>query len=165
MLVPGGKRSRDVPTDNQKWTIYGKEVPVVTETMHMGLPLSSVSEEVTLNENVKKSRRTFYSLLSADLQGLDPETAIQLYQTYFLPILIYGLEVVLPKQKSVNIFKRLHMKFIKQIFARQVNTADTAIYILSGTIPVEGYIHKRALSLYGNICRLDQTSVEGRLAE
>ena len=54
---------------------------------------------------------------------------------------------------------------MKHIFALPVNTADTAIYILSGTIPTEGYIHKRALSLYGNICRLDQTSVEWRLAE
>ena len=67
MKVPGVKRSRDVPTNNQKWTIYGKEMPVVTETMHMGLLLSSVSEEVTVNENGKKSRRTFYSLMSADL--------------------------------------------------------------------------------------------------
>ena len=35
MIVPGRKRSRDVPTGNQKWTIYGKEMPVVTETMHI----------------------------------------------------------------------------------------------------------------------------------
>ena len=54
---------------------------------------------------------------------------------------------------------------MKHIFALPVNTADTALYILSGTIPIEGYIHKRTLSLYGNICRLDQTSVEWRLAE
>ena len=54
---------------------------------------------------------------------------------------------------------------MKHIFALPVHTADTALYILSGTIPIEGYIHKRALSLYGNICKLAQTSVEWRLSE
>ena len=33
--------------------------------------------------------------------GLDLETAIHLKQTYILPVLIYGIEVVLPKRKSL----------------------------------------------------------------
>ena len=103
--------------------------------------------------------------MSADLQSMDPETSLQLYQTYVMPVLNYGLEVVLPRQKSLDILERLHRKFMKHILSLPVNTADTAIYILSGTIPIEGCIHKRALSLYGNICRLDQTSIEWRLAE
>ena len=165
MAIPGGKKSRDMQIEDKKWTIYGKEMPVVTEAMHMGLRRSSVSEEITINENVKKSRRSFYSLMPADLQSMDPETSLQLYQTYVMPVLNYGLEVVLPRQKSLDILERLHRKFMKHILSLPVNTADTAIYILSGTIPIEGCIHKRALSLYGNICRLDQTSIEWRLAE
>ena len=165
MVIPGGKKSRDTQPDVSGWTIYGKEMPVVTETMHMGLRRSSISEDITINENIKKSRRSFYSLMSADLQGMDPETSIQLYQTYVMPVLLYGLEVVLPKQKSLETLERIHKKFMKHILTLPVNTADTAIYILSGTIPIEGYLHKRALSLYGNICRLDQTSTEWRLAE
>ena len=49
---------------------------------------------------------------------------------------------------------------MKHILSLPVNTADTAIYILSGTMPIEGCIHKMTLSLYGNVCRLDQTSIE-----
>ena len=45
-----------------------------------------------------------------------------------------------------------------------VNTADTAVYVLSGTIPVEATIHKRALTFFGNICRLPETTIEHRLA-
>ena len=114
---------------------------------------------------MKKSRRSFYSLMLADLQSMDPETSLQLYQTYVMPVLNYGLEVVLPRQKSLDILERLHRKFMKHILSLPVNTADTDIYILSGTIPIKGCIHKSALSLYGNICRLDQTSIEWRLAE
>ena len=89
MVIPGGKESRDTQPDVSGWTIYGKEMPVVTETMHMGLRRSFISEDITINENIKKSRRSFYSLMSADLQGMDPETSIQLYQTYVMPVLLY----------------------------------------------------------------------------
>ena len=44
-------------------------------------------------------------------------------------------------------------------------TTDPAIYILTGTIPLEGAIYKRALSLFGNICRLEDTSIALRLTE
>ena len=40
------------------------------------------------------------------------------------------------------------------ILSLSVNTADPAVYVLSGTIPVEATIHKRALAFFGNICRL-----------
>ena len=164
MPIPGTKKSKDIAKD-KKWTIYGKEMPVVTEAMHMGLRRTSGAEEITINENIKKSRRSFYSLMSANLQGMDPETAIQLYQTYVMPVLNYGLEVVLPRRKSLDTLERQHKKFMKHIFALPANTADAAIYILSGIIPIEGYIHKRALSLFGNVCRLDPSSIEWRLAE
>ena len=106
MVIPGGKTSKDImSSDVMRWTIilYGKEMSAVTETMHIGLRHSSLYEEITINENIKKSRRSFYSLMSADLQGLDPVKSIQLYHTYVTPVQVYGLEVVLSKQKSLDI--------------------------------------------------------------
>ena len=128
MVIPGGKKSKDTQSDVSEWIIYGKEMPVVTD---MGLRRSSTSEYITINENIKKSRRSFYSLMSADLQGMDPETSIELYKTYVMPVLLYGLEVVLTKQKSLEALERTHKKFMKHILTLPVNTADTSIYILS----------------------------------
>ena len=129
MVIPGRKKSKDTQSDVSEWTIYGKEMPVVTETMHMGLRRSSTSEDITINENIKKSRRSFYCLMSADLQGMDPETSTELFKTYVMPVLLYGLEVVLPKQKSLEALERTHKKFMKHILTLPVNTADTSIYI------------------------------------
>ena len=42
---------------------------------------------------------------------------------------------------------------------------DPAIYILYGTLPAEAIIHKRVLSLFGNITRLSGESIELRLAK
>ena len=55
--------------------------------------------EHTVNETIQKARRTAYSLLSAGFHGnngLDPSTSIHVLTTYFIPPLIYSLEVLLP---------------------------------------------------------------------
>ena len=100
-----------------------------------------------------------------DRNDLDPETSVQLYQVYVVPTLVYGLELILPEQRLVDSLERTNKKFLKHILSLPNTTADSAVYILTGTIPVEGVIHKRALSLFGNVCRQEKNSTEQRLAQ
>ena len=68
-------------------------MPIVEEAMHMGI-LNSAD---TQSHTTYRSRRTVYSLMGSGLHGengLDPETSIHLLQTYVLPILVYGMEVI-----------------------------------------------------------------------
>ena len=160
-------RKRDKLEDGHHWTLKGKEMPNVTQTMHMGIMRSADTEQSATKDNIQKARRTLYSLMSSVLHGengLDPETAIHLMQTYVLPVLIYGMEVVLPKRKYIDMLDKFYKKFLKMILSLPVNTADPAVYVLSGTIPVEAIIHKRALTFFGYICRLPETTIEHRLA-
>ena len=65
----------------------------------------------------------------------------------------------------MDVLERSNKKFLKHVLGVSDTTADPAINILTGTIPLKGVIHKRALSLFGNIWRLKDTSIEVRLAE
>ena len=128
----------------------GQQMPVVKEVMHMGVLRSADSQESTVRNNMDKTRCTIYCLMGAGLHGdngLDPDTSVHIMQTYILPILVYGLEVVLPRRELMEQIDRLHKKFLKQILSLPNTTANPAIYILSGTIPIEGVVHKRALTL------------------
>lgn len=128
---------------------------------------SANTQETAVEENIKKVRRTIYGLMVAGLHGengLDPETSIQLVHTYVLPILVYGLEVILPSRTLIDKLEKVHKKFLKQVLSLPETVADPAVYILSGTIPIEAVIHKRALSLFGNVCRLEESTVEKQLA-
>ena len=60
--------------------------------------------------------------------------------------------------------ERSYKQFIKHILPLPVTAADPGVYILSGALPVEGVIHKRALALFGSICILEEDSVEKRVA-
>ena len=140
---------------------------MVDEAAYMGIVRSTDSQESTVNQNSEKARRTVYSLMGAGLHGengLDPATSIHILQIYVLPLLVYGLEVLLPRKALIERFERIYKKFLKQILSLPNSTADPAIYILSGTILKEGVIHKRALILCGSICRLPEDSVEKKMA-
>jgi hypothetical protein len=57
-----------------------------------------------------------------------------------------------------------YRKILKQILSIPTNTADPAVYILAGVIPIESRIHKLALGMYANICRTSN-SIEREIAE
>ncbi len=160
------KKNKQI-NDKCSWTMDNDNMPIVESAMHMGILRSAATEETTVEYNISKARRTIYSLMASGLHGengLDAETSIHLLQTYVLPILVYGLEVILPKVKLVEKLEVLHRKFLKQILSLPTTVANPAVYIISGAIPMEGTIHKRALALYGNICRLPEDSIEKQLA-
>ena len=147
--------------------LKGETMPVVSETIHMGILRSNDTQESAVRENTTKAQRILYSLMASGLHGengLDPETCTHLLQIYVLPIMVYGLEVVLPKPALVDKLNRTYKKILKQILSLPTTVSDPAVYILSGALPVEGIIHKRTLILYGSICRLEESSVEKQLA-
>ena len=164
-VPPPRKKSRE--EEEYQWTLKGEPMPNVTQTMHMGIMRSANTEQSATQENIQKARRTLYSLMSSGLHGengLDPESAIHLMQTYVLPVLVYGMEVVLPRPKYIDLLEKFNKKFLKLIMSLPVTTADPAVYVLSGTLPVEATIHKRALTFFGSICRLPEASIEHQLA-
>ena len=166
LSVPA-KRDKDSSDDAYVWTMKGDPMPNVTEIMHMGILRSSMSEQSAVKENIRKARQTLYSLMSSGLHGengLDPETAIHLMQIYVVPVLVYGMEVVLPTPKFMDMLEKFNKKFLKMILLLPVTTADPAVYIISGTLPIEAIVHKHVLTFYGNICQLPKTPVEHQLA-
>ena len=122
--------------------------------MHMGILHSADSQESAVNHNIDKARRTTCCLMGAGLHennGLDPDTSIHILQTYILPLLVYGLEVLLPRKILMDKLERFYKKLLKQILSLPKTVADPAVYTLTGTIPIEGVVHSRALNLFGSI--------------
>ena len=166
-MLPVPSKAAEKPDSDVRIMVADKAMTVVTQTMHMGIMRSANSQESAVQENIKKARRTVHSLMGAGLHGengLDPDTSIHLLQTYVIPILVYGLEVVLPTGVYLDKLDRVHKKFIKQIFSLPQNVADPAIYIIAGALPVEAIIHTRALGLFGSVSRLDESSVKKSVA-
>ena len=131
------RRSRE--KSNNSWDLDGDNMPTFDKTMHVGICRSADTDETAVAENVKKARRTLYSLMTAGLHGengLDPETSFHLYQIYVLPVLLYGMEVVFPRPKFMEVLDKFNKHDIKHRLSLPVTVADPAIYLLSGTLPI-----------------------------
>ena len=78
--------------------------------------------------------------------GLYPASCVHLMKTYVLPVLSYGLEVLLPCKTQMDILERFLRNVLKQILSLIPNAPDPAVYILSEFMPVEAQIHIKALT-------------------
>jgi hypothetical protein len=124
-------------------------MPNVERAVHLGIirttcALDNIKENV--DENMKKARRSANALFGCGFHGengLDPETMMHLFKTYITPVLLYGMEVLIPKGKYLEQLNKFQKKMIKQLLSISSNTPDPAIYILTGLLPIEAQIHIR----------------------
>jgi hypothetical protein len=72
---------------------------------------------------------------------------------------MYGMELIIPKTTALEQLERYQKKLLKQL-SLPPNTPDPAVYLLSGTLPVEAQLHIRALSYFNNICNQEEKSIE-----
>lgn len=99
VILPVNSNVRSCQTGDIAINIGSKPMPFVSESMHIGILRSANSQESAIQENIKKARRTIHSLMGAGLHGkngLGPDASIHLLQIYVVPVLVYGLQAVLP---------------------------------------------------------------------
>ena len=154
-------------------TINNESIQKPDTIVHLGITHHRNYKKTTstqLQENMEKSRHTLYSLLGAGLHGkneLNPTACLHLLQVYVILILTYGLEILLPSRtelQTLEIFLSKNTKADTFNPNKYKCTADPAVYILTGVIPIESRIHKLALGMYANICRTTN-SIEREIAE
>lgn len=102
----------------------GEKMPVVKEAVHMNILRSEDSQESAVSHNIEKAACVHGN------NGLDPETSIHLLQTYIVPFLVYGLQVLLPRKTLLD------KKFLNMILSLPATVADPAKYVLSGSTHV-----------------------------
>ena len=82
------------------------------------------------------------------LNGVNPEVSISMW-----PRLMYGLESVYLSKSDISKLELYQRKVLRQILHLPERVVSSAIYILSGHLPLEVDLHKRRLSQYGNFVR------------
>jgi hypothetical protein len=139
-------------------------MPVVDKATHIGITRSDTnSARTTVDENIRKAGRATYSLMGTGLHGengLDPETSISLLKIYILPILTYGLEIVIPKRNILDGIQNYYKKLLKKVLSLTVNVADPAVYMIPGLLLLEAEIHIKVFTMFGNITRAHRNYTE-----
>ncbi|VDI78956.1 Hypothetical predicted protein [Mytilus galloprovincialis] len=108
VVIPISTSTKSIEIDENYWNINKNPMPVVEHSTHIGIQkCQKNSAKLTAEENMKKARRSLYSLMGTGLHGkngLDPGTAITILYTYVMPILTYGLEILLPSGRILDYY-------------------------------------------------------------
>ena len=73
------KLRRSSEKSSNFWDLDVDNIPAVDKTMHVGICRSADSDETAIAKNVKKTRGTLYSLMSARLHGENINETLQKY--------------------------------------------------------------------------------------
>ena len=110
-------------------------MPYVDRATHLGIiRTASMKSNIQANvdENITKSRRSAYSLFGSGFRGtngLDPESLlhIHVYKTYVLPILLYGMELLIPSSKPLEQLEMFQKRMIKQLLSLPTRCPDPVL--------------------------------------
>ena len=80
-----------------------------------------------------------------------------------LPVLTYGIEIIIPSEKLIEKLELFQKKSVKQILSLPTNVADSSVYILSGLLPIEAVYHLKVLNFFNNICNQSESSIERQI--
>ena len=143
------------PSQEEVLELYGKPLGKSKKEVHLGITrTSSTSNKVTADERVKSARRAGYSLLGAGMHGLNgtgPEIATMQFTTYVTPTLLYGLETLVLSKTDIGILADYHKKCLRHMQHLPQSSAESAIYLLIGTLPAEAQLDIKALTLLRSI--------------
>ena len=76
---------------------------------------------------------------------------IQIFQCFVIPRLLFGLEVLPITQTQLNLLSKFYVDNLKRFQSLPMRTANCAVYLLLGALPVQAELHKRQLSLLYNV--------------
>ena len=135
-----------------------EQLPVKDSFEHLGLEWRAGKSYPNIDKCISSARRMSYKLMGVGFHGgkngLDPFCCIKIIHIYIVPKLLHGLNAaVLPKQE-IEKMERFYRKTMKMVTGLSDSTANEAVYMITGTIPLEAHLHLRILSLFGRIARL-----------
>lgn len=142
--------------------LNGASVDYVTQETHLGLERSqSGTATPTIQVRVRNGRRAAYALMGAGMHGLNgvgPEISVTLISVYVLPVVMYGLDTMRLTQPDYKELNKLHRELLRRLQHLPISTAIPAIYLLTGSHPIEALHHKGVLSLFGNVLRREDST-------
>ena len=98
-------------------------MPEVEQSTHLGIIRTTTMKhniQTNVDENITKARRSAYSLFECEFHGhngLDPESLLHIYKTYITPVLLYGMELLLPSSKPLEQLELFQKRILKQILS------------------------------------------------
>ena len=140
--------------------INERPLPIVDELIHLGNRANNHVPESTVEDRLATGRRTLYGLMGTGFQGcvgLNVETSLHLLDTFVLPRVLYCLEISVLSKKALCDLELFHRKALRSLLGLPERTPNSALYILTGTIPLTYRIHIKTMKFLLSLLSVEHT--------
>ncbi|CAC5367401.1 unnamed protein product [Mytilus coruscus] len=112
-------KPKNINRSDLNWTLGNTPVYPSEDTTHLGLIRAELKENnLNVDARISIKRRTLHSLMNTGLHGtngLNPQTSYEIYQSYVIPRLLYGMEILPLHQSQLDIMTHFHTKTLCNI--------------------------------------------------
>ena len=137
--------------------IAGTLVPFTDAADHVGVLRSQSGNLPHILKRISAHKKALAAVCSAGLarghRG-SPSSALKLQQIYGTSVLLSGVASLVLSKKEIGVLENHYKHTIESIQKLHSNTPRAVVYLLAGSLPIEGIIHSRQLSIFSMICRL-----------
>ncbi|XP_063411607.1 uncharacterized protein LOC134694525 [Mytilus trossulus] len=152
------------------WYMNDQKLNTPINATHLGIKRdihSKFGVKEVVPDRIQTARKTVYALMGAGLYGLNginPKVSVHMIKCFVIPRLLYGLDIIRLTKTDIAKLSVYYIQLLKQIQHLPSRTANSAVLVLTGQLPIESEIHKKMLSLFRNIAD-NHGSVERSIAQ
>lgn len=161
-------KANDTQDVDTNWKLGNTDMPARETTTHLGLTRAATGEtNINISDRISLARRTLYALMRTGVHGtngINPKIAYRIYQVYVLPRLLYNLEVLPLNITQIKKLEHFHIDTLKKLQSLPQRTANSAVLLMLGALPVEAELHKRQLSLLQSIVNSKNSTMKELLS-
>ena len=106
---------------------------------------------------ISAHRRKLYSLLPSGMalrHTASPSSCLQVERLYALSVLPSGLGALVLSKCEINALHIHYKNTLRSLLKLPKDVPEASIFFLAGSLPIEGHLHMRVLSLFSMICHL-----------
>ena len=161
--VVGSKKDMAYYDKIHPWTMNSQTVSVRENNEHLGLIVSGLSEEEkNIDLKIKKARGALFKLLGPVLSAkchLSPAVQTHIYRVYICPIARSGLAAMTLRDSHTKPLTAFHRKILRGFLRISDRAPISALYFLTGELPITAKLHRDAFSLFFSIWINPQTKI------
>ena len=143
----------------------GQNISQVSQAIHLGVERNENNTPDT-QKRIETARKTMYALLGSGMHGkngISPVITIQMWNTFVLPRLLHGIELLDIRKKDLTDLELYQRKVLKQLQNLPERTASVAVLALVGAKTIEAQIDIKILTTFINIA-MDPSTIEHQIA-
>ena len=145
------------PNTSECVQLYGSTIQEVNQEKHLGIMRTADGRNrATIDARIQLARRTAYGLMGAGLHGLNgvsPGVNVKILNTYVTPRLTFGLEALILNRSDIDQLENFYRTYLRSCQHLPNSTANAAIYLLVGAMPMEGQLHVKLLNMVASMSR------------